>query len=67
MQINFLCSYLLRVSILVEGTVYIYIYVYVQYVYTHTHTQTHILMMSVHLCNAVVITPIRTYKLHPHC
>ncbi len=40
---------------------------YSMYIYTHTHTHTHILMMSVHLCNAVVITPIRKYKLHPHC
>ncbi len=42
MQIYFhsrLCSYLSRVPILVEGTVYIYIYIYI---YTHTHIHTYI-------------------------
>ncbi len=32
------CSYLPKVPILVEGTIYIYIYINI---YTHTHTHTH--------------------------
>ncbi len=58
MQIHFLCSYTKGVNISGGHLCTVCIYI---------HTHTHILMMSVHLCNAVVITPIRTYKLHPHC
>ncbi len=58
MQINFLCSYTKGVNISGGHCVYICLCTVCIYTHTHTHRHTHI-VMSVHLCNAVVITPIR--------